>query len=291
VARLVGLTERELYVQLKELNNINPNDKSSPYAQTFHKGLLRSIEEERQKRKIIKPYGLGGPRKRPSIKPRPKAVEKKESLVGRQSRVKLQIIGIDKLEHVAPERSTVCRPQAATSLSFSQAANRRKSLNAVMLKNAFDMPLQHRPGWNGQRIQTINVDIVVQPGWSQVPLSIINELKSVMQEATDDYFTKTSCEKLQSNLKFYRSLNTRKGPSSHLVQRVRDCMVSYSAATTNNAVGRVGIKSLENVFRKDEHKVTVQMQKRDRNKMSRMRMSESLKNMSIFNVLPNIAEQ
>jgi len=293
VARLVGLTERELYVQLKELNNINPNDTSSPYAQTFHKGLLRSIEEERHKRKIIKPYGLGGPRKRPSIKPRPKPEEKKEPTVGggsRQSRVKLQIIGIDKLEHVAPERSTVCRPQP-TNMSFSQAANRRKSLNAVMLKNAFDMPLQHRPGWNGQRIQTINVDIVVEPGWSQVPLSIINELKAVMQEATDEYFTKTACEKLQSNLKFYRSLNTRKGPSSHLVSRVRDCMVSYSAATTNNAVGRVGIRSLEKVFRKDEHKVMMQKQKRDRNKMSRMRMSESLKNMSIFNVLPNIAEQ
>ena len=112
-----------------------------------------------------------------------------------------------------------------------------------------------------------------------------------MQEATDEYFTKTACEKLQSNLKFYRSLNTRKGPSSHLVSRVRDCMVSYSAATTNNAVGRVGIRSLEKVFRKDEHKVMMQKQKRDRNKISRMRMSESLKNMSIFNVLPNIAEQ
>ena len=46
-----------------------------------------------------------------------------------------------------------------------------------MLKNAFDLPPQHRPGWNGQRIQTINVDIEVEPGWSQVPLSLINELK------------------------------------------------------------------------------------------------------------------
>merc|ERR1712106_584289 len=214
--------------------------------------------------------------------------------IGSPSRVKLQIIGIEKLESVAPERSTVCMfKQHSTDRSkqFTQAANRRKSLNAVMLKNALDLPPQHRPGWNGQRIQTINVDIVVEPGWSQVPLSWIKELKKVMQAATDEYFTKTSCEKLESNLKFYRSLNTRKGPSLHLDGRVRDCMVSYSAATTDNSVGRVGIKSLENVFRKDEHKVTVQMQKRDRNKMSRMRMSESLKNMSIFNVLPNIAEQ
>ena len=32
-------------------------------------------------------------------------------------------------------------------------------------------------GWTGQRIQTINVDIVVEPGWSCVPLSLIDELK------------------------------------------------------------------------------------------------------------------
>ena len=48
-----------------------------------------------------------------------------------------------------------------------------------MLKNALDLPPQHRPGWNGQRIQTINVDIVVEPGWSQVPLSLIDELKVI----------------------------------------------------------------------------------------------------------------
>ena len=58
-----------------------------------------------------------------------------------------------------------------------KAANRRKSLNAIMLKNAFDLPQQHRPGWNGQRIQITNVDIEVEPGWTVVPLSVIKELK------------------------------------------------------------------------------------------------------------------
>ena len=30
--------------------------------------------------------------------------------------------------------------------NFSKMANRRKSLNVVMLKNAFDLPKKHRPG-------------------------------------------------------------------------------------------------------------------------------------------------
>lgn len=87
-----------------------------------------------------------------------------------------------------------------------------------------------------------------------------------MMEACNEYFTRISCEKLESNLKFYRSLNTRRGPSKYLDRRVHDCMVSYrqgfdrvwkrlkilasleSAATTNNAVGRVGLKALKKVF-------------------------------------------
>ena len=46
-----------------------------------------------------------------------------------------------------------------------------------MLKSALDLPQQHRPGWNGQRFQITNVDIVVEPGWTVVPLSVIKELK------------------------------------------------------------------------------------------------------------------
>ena len=114
-----------------------------------------------------------------------------------------------------------------------------------------------------------------------------------MREATDEYFTKTSVEKLASNLKFYRSLNTRKGPSFHLDQRVRDCMVSYSAATANNKVGRVGFASLDKVLKKDEHKIRVQKQKRERTTISRIKLTETLQRetLSIFNLLPNIAEK
>ena len=68
VARLVGLTENELYVQLKELKKISGKNTTSPYAQTFHKGLLKSIESDRQKRQVTKPYGLGGPKRQKTRK-------------------------------------------------------------------------------------------------------------------------------------------------------------------------------------------------------------------------------
>ena len=75
VARLVGLTENELYTQLKELKRhanlsklyldgaqeqylilvLDQEDLSSPYAQSFHLGLLKSIEEDRRRKPPVKP--------------------------------------------------------------------------------------------------------------------------------------------------------------------------------------------------------------------------------------------
>merc|ERR1711990_191236 len=58
VARLVGLTENELYTQLKNIKqhaNLNNEDLSSPYAQSFHLGLLKSIEEDRRSKPPVKP--------------------------------------------------------------------------------------------------------------------------------------------------------------------------------------------------------------------------------------------
>lgn len=62
----MGLTENELYAQLKELKlkKISGKNTTSPYAQTFHKGLLKSIERDRQRRQITKPHGLGGPKRK-----------------------------------------------------------------------------------------------------------------------------------------------------------------------------------------------------------------------------------
>merc|ERR1712168_818738 len=73
VARLVGLTENELYTQLqniKQHTNLSNEDLSSPYAQSFHLGLLKSIEEDRRRKPPVKPFGLGGPKaKRTKLPP------------------------------------------------------------------------------------------------------------------------------------------------------------------------------------------------------------------------------
>ena len=79
----------------------------------------------------------------------------------------------------------------------------------------------------------------------------MNIFKHLTKFHTNVYFTNVACEKLSSNLKFYRSLNTRKPPSDSLYSRVKDCMVSYSAATTDNSVGRVGYHALDRVFNSD----------------------------------------
>jgi hypothetical protein len=161
------------------------------------------------------------------------------------------------MENVPPERATVTLGNLfgirgpPDELGFSQMRERRKSLHAVMMKNESDLPIPHRPGWSSQRFRIINVDIRIRPGWSIVPLSEICSLKHLTRFHTNVYFTNVACEKLSSNLKFYRSLNTRKPPSESLYSRVKDCMVSYSAATTDNSVGRVGYQALDRVFNSD----------------------------------------
>ena len=62
---------------------------------------------------------------------------------------------------------------------------------------------------------------------SENTIYVMFVFQRVMMEACNEYFTRISCEKLESNLKFYRSLNTRRGPSKYLDRRVHDCMVSY----------------------------------------------------------------
>jgi len=278
VARLVGLTENELYTQLKDLKrhaNLNQEDLSSPYAQSFHLGLLKSIEEDRRRKPPVKPVGLGGPKpkrtKLPAIQKARNVMKDRISEMGRRGssvgpdgspagRVTLRVVGLDRMNTYQPNsgRSTVSlnydviNTDSAKRSRFSQLRERRKSLGAVLAKHEVDVPLPHRPGWSSQRIKMVDLDIRIVPGWSKVPLSAISDLKAITRFAQTSYFTKVACEKLASNLKFYRSLNTRKPPSNHLLVRVKDCMISYSAATTDNSVGRVGPENLNRVFAADD---------------------------------------
>ena len=91
------------------------------------------------------------------------------------------------MENVPQERQTVTmgsltglfgrEKPAHRTISFAQMRERRKSLNAVMMKNESDLPIPHRPGWSSQRFRIINVDIRIRPGYSIVPLSEICALK------------------------------------------------------------------------------------------------------------------
>merc|ERR1712168_962093 len=258
VARLVGLTENELYTQLKNIKqhaNLNNEDLSSPYAQSFHLGLLKSIEEDRRRKPPVKPFGLGGPKaKRTKLPP----------INNNDKRVTLKVVGLDRMSHVVqpPGRKTfklnpvVINSELAKKKSqVSQLRERRKSLGLVLANHDVDLPIPHRPGWyepNHQHIKEIDLDIRIVPGWSKVPSTAVSELKSITRYAQNSYFTNVACEKLAYNLQFYRSLNTRKPPSKDLYERAKDCMVSYSSATTDDSVGRVGPIALNKVFATDD---------------------------------------
>merc|ERR1712168_822329 len=258
VARLVGLTENELYTQLKNIKqhaNLNNEDLSSPYAQSFHLGLLKSIEEDRRRKPPVKPFGLGGPKaKRTKLPP----------INNNDKRVTLKVVGLDRMSHVVqpPGRKAfklnpvVINSELAKKKSqVSQLRERRKSLGLVLANHDVDLPIPHRPGWyepNHQHIKEIDLDIRIVPGWSKVPGTAVSELKSITRYAQNSYFTNVACEKLAYNLQFYRSLNTRKPPSKDLYERAKDCMVSYSSATTDDSVGRVGPIALNKVFATDD---------------------------------------
>ena len=94
------------------------------------------------------------------------------------------------------------------------------------------------------RTRVTDVDIVIQPGWSKVPINRITELKEVVHDARDAYLTRVACEKMGTNLKLYRSLNTIKAPTIGLQAQLKRCMVAYSSGTNDDLVGKVSQKLL-----------------------------------------------
>ena len=77
------------------------------------------------------------------------------------------------------------------------------------------------------RTRVTDVDIVIKPGWSQVPINRIMELRDVVTDGREEYLTRVACEKMATNLKLYRSLNTRPTPTKGLQAQLARCMVAY----------------------------------------------------------------
>ena len=55
-----------------------------------------------------------------------------------------------------------------------------------------------------------------------------------------------------SNIRLYRSLNTRPTPTSGLTAQLNRCMIAYSSATNDDQVGKVTPVLLQKVFTKDK---------------------------------------
>jgi len=256
-ARLIGLTDAQLFKKLKLLNQVNneikdKNERSSPYAKTFHLGLLRSMLRDKQRKCPAKPFALGGPRRRREKKSKrliqhkelPIAMPKRSSVFERKT-ISIRIVGINTLR----ESSTKL---PALLMRPSNLEYRRKSIHATVHQQEANRPVLHRPGWLHHRTQVTNVDIPIEPGWTLVPIDKLPELKLLCTEGTEKFYTRVACQKVAENLKLYRSLNTRQAPTIGLKASLTRCMVAYSAATTDNQVGKVSNPMLTRVFLKDQ---------------------------------------
>ena len=184
---------------------LDKQELNSPYAKSFHLGLLKSIEEDRRRRPPVKPVstrrlklfdcnflkkltkfkvGLGGPRKKRFRLPKSTSQGRLTSL--RENRVTLRVVGLERVkQYKSTERQStgirvsesVTSPETMRQSRFSQIRERRQSLNQVIREESVDLPIPHRPGWSSQRINMVDVDIRIAPGWSIVPLSDLSDLK------------------------------------------------------------------------------------------------------------------
>ena len=87
-AKVIGLTDAELYKQLKLFNYVSDTESNtSPYARNHHSELLRQIERDLKRKEPVKPFGLGGPRH---------SVSKGGKKQTRQ-RITLKVIGLERM--------------------------------------------------------------------------------------------------------------------------------------------------------------------------------------------------
>ena len=110
-ARLIGLTDAQLFKQLKLLQshqndqNLDDKEAQSPYAKSFHVGLLRSLMRDRARKCPVKPFQLGGPKIQVRKHMRNIPVHKISSVA---NRIKIRVVGIEGAStRQAPFRSPV----------------------------------------------------------------------------------------------------------------------------------------------------------------------------------------
>ena len=186
-AKVIGLTDAELYKQLKLFNYVSDADQSnnSPYARNHHSELLRQIERDLKRREPVKPFGLGGPRKSSKTK------NNKQ-----QQRITLKVIG---LERMSKEQGPSLFPritlndgvrERAASLAMKEKFLLPSNFSKIPALHRFVLsifdkktnPNYFRPGWTSQQMKMMNVDIrITEPGWTRVPIVEVNKLKVFTQ--------------------------------------------------------------------------------------------------------------
>ena len=100
-ARLIGLTDAQLFKQLKLLQshqkeqNLNKNELQSPYAKSFHVGLLKSLVRDKHRQTCpVKPFELGGPKG--SVRKRLKNLKNIQKIsVQCATRIKIRVVGLE----------------------------------------------------------------------------------------------------------------------------------------------------------------------------------------------------
>merc|ERR1719402_794565 len=250
-ARLIGLTDAQLFKQLKLLQSqvnaqiLDEKELQSPYAKSFHAGLLRSLMRDRHRKSPAKPVALGGPK--PKVKKHLKDIKQMYKITRIVApKIKIRFLGLH------GEQSVTSLPKMNVySPSQKQIDRRRKSMSVAVHRQEADRPVQHLPGWTTHRTRVTNVDIIIQSGWSKVPINRIKTLKEIVYDAKHAYSTRVACEKMGTNLKLYRSLNTRTLPTIGLRAQMNRCMVAYSSATSDDLAGKITPSLLGAVLAKD----------------------------------------
>ena len=153
-ARLIGLTDAQLFKQLKLLKThvnkemLDTKELESPYAKSFHVGLLRSLMQQRKQRKNpVKPFALGGPRSKlrkqlKSLKHYTKISTVDNKTLKSMSKIKIRVVGLWSIA----SKATIPRTNVFPLSVKRNMDRRRKSIHATVHQQEADRPIQHLPG-------------------------------------------------------------------------------------------------------------------------------------------------
>ena len=112
-ARLIGLTDAQLFKQLKLLQshekeqNLNQTELQSPYATSFHVGLLKSLVRDKHRQTCpVKPFELGGPK--PSVRKRLKHLKNMQKISAQcATRIRIRVVGLERAVNLETKRRSI----------------------------------------------------------------------------------------------------------------------------------------------------------------------------------------